>query len=88
MAKRKTTDTVTEPVIDELPGEDITPDDSVVPVYLVPLTAEEEAEREQWAQEQADREAAEEAKKQARISALEKLAALGLTEDEVAALTQ
>lgn len=75
-----------EEITPELPGEDITPEDSVVPVYLVPLTAEEEAEREQWAVEQADREAAEEAKKQARISALEKLAALGLTEDEVSAL--
>ena len=42
--------------------EDITPADSVVPVYLVPLTEEELAEREQWAIEAAEREAAEEAK--------------------------
>lgn len=78
MAKKKTT---------ELPGEDITPEDSIVPVYLVPLTPEEEAEREQWATEQAERELAEEAKKEARQSALSKLAALGLTEDEISALT-
>jgi hypothetical protein len=77
MAKKKTT------VVETLPGEDITPQDSIVPIYLVPLTEEEEAERAQWAQEQADREAAEEAKKEARQSALGKLAALGLTEDEI-----
>lgn len=78
MAKKKTT---------ELPGEDITPEDSIVPVYLVPLTAEEEAEREQWATEQAERELAEQTKKEARQSALAKLEALGLTSDEIAALT-
>ena len=65
---------------------DITPDDSVVPVYLVPLTPEEEAEREQWALEQAEREQAEEAKVAAKESARAKLATLGLTEDEVLAL--
>lgn len=65
---------------------DITPEDSVVPVYLVPLTPEEEAEREQWAVEQAEREAAEEAKIAAKETAKAKLAALGLTDDEVAAL--
>lgn len=65
---------------------DITPEDSVVPVYLVPLTPEEEAEREQWAVEEAARQAEQEAKAAAKESAKEKLAALGLTEDEVAAL--
>ena len=88
MAKKKTTVAEEEMTqVETLPGEDITPEDSIVPVYLVPLTEEEEAERAQWAQEQADREAAEEAKKEARQSALGKLAALGLTEDEISALT-
>lgn len=85
MAKKKTADTAEE-IIPELPGEDITPEDSVVPVYLVPLTAEEEAEREQWAAEQAQRDADEQAKRDARASALAKLAALGLTDEEIAAL--
>lgn len=66
--------------------KDITPADSVVPVYLVPLTAEEEAEREAWATEAAEREAAEQAKLEAKEAAKAKLAKLGLTEEEVAAL--
>ena len=66
--------------------EDITPADSVVPVYLVPLTEEELAEREQWTIEEAEREAAEEAKVLAKEAALAKLAKLGLTEAELAAL--
>lgn len=66
---------------------DITPDDSVVPVYLVPLTPEEVAEREQWAAEQAEREQADADMATARESALAKLAVLGLTADEIAALT-
>lgn len=67
--------------------QDITPEDSVVPVYLVPLTADEEAEREKWATEQAAREQAEADKQAARESALAKLAVLGLTEAEITALT-
>ena len=66
--------------------EDITPADSVVPVYLVPLTEEELAEREQWAAEAAEHELAEEAKIQAKESALAKLAKLGLTEEEARAV--
>lgn len=66
--------------------EDITPADSVVPVYLVPLTEEELAEREQWAIEAAEREAAELAKVAAKEAAIAKLAKLGLTEAEVQAL--
>lgn len=77
MAKKN--EAVTEP-------QDITPGDSAVPVYLVPLTPEQEAEREQWAAEQVEREAAETAKATARESAMAKLSALGLTDDEVAAL--
>lgn len=66
--------------------QDITPSDSCVPVYLVPLTEEELAEREQWAIEAAEREAAEEAKVLAKEAAMAKLAKLGLTEEEVSAL--
>ena len=66
--------------------EDITPADSVVPVYFVPLTEEELAEREQWAIEAAEREAAELAKVAAKEAALKKLAKLGLTEEEITAL--
>ena len=69
---------------------DITPEDSVVPVYLVELTEEEIAEREsqaaEMAQQEADRIAAAEAKEAAKASAIAKLAALGLTEEEAAAI--
>lgn len=57
---------------------------------IVPLTAEEIAEREamalQAAEEQAQREAEEQAKIAARESAIAKLEALGLTADEATAL--
>lgn len=66
--------------------KDITPQDSVVPVYLVPLTEEELAEREQWAIEAAEREAAEQSRVDAKQSALAKLALLGLTEEEAKAV--
>lgn len=39
--------------------EEITPEDSIVPVYLVPLTAEEIAEREAWAAGQPERDRAD-----------------------------
>jgi hypothetical protein len=67
--------------------EDITPADSVVPVYLVPLTKEELAERKQWAAEEAERQKAEEAKIAAKETGKAKLAKLGLTEEEISALT-
>ncbi len=71
--------------------EEITPKDSMVPVYLVPPTKSEIAELQKLAQEEAAREAefkAEEAKKQkSRESAIAKLAKLGLTPDEVQAIT-
>ena len=51
-----------------------------------PLTAEEIAEREVMQAEAQARQAEAEAKVAARESALAKLAALGLTADEVAAL--
>ena len=56
----------------------------------VELTDEEVAQREidaaAWAVEQAEREAQEAAKAEAKASAEAKLAALGLTADEISAL--
>jgi DNA-binding NarL/FixJ family response regulator len=54
--------------------------------YERPLTAEEIADREVMALEAEARKAEEEAKVAARQSALAKLAALGLSEEEIAAL--
>jgi hypothetical protein len=62
---------------------DITPADSVVPVFLEEPTDEEIAERQ--AQHEAS-EAAKAARETVRESALAKLAALGLTEEELATL--
>ncbi len=62
---------------------DITPADSVVPVYLEEPTEEELAQRQS---EHEASEAAKAAKEAVRESALAKLAALGLTEDEIKAL--
>lgn len=73
------TETPTGPV-------EITPGDSAVPVWLVPLTPEEEDERAQWAIEQAEREQAEADKATARETAIAKLAKLGLTEMEIQSL--
>jgi hypothetical protein len=70
--------------------EDITPPDSAVPIYLVPLTTEELAEREQLVQEEQARQtdviAEEKLKQEARASALAKLKKLGLTEEEAKAV--
>jgi DNA-binding NarL/FixJ family response regulator len=63
-------------VIDAATGESI----------VVPFTAEEIAEREAMQEEAEARQAEADAKVAARESALAKLAALGLTADEVAAL--
>lgn len=61
-------------------------------VSEVELTAEEIAQREAdaaaWAAEQAQREAAETAKAEAKASAEAKLVALGLSAEEIAALTK
>lgn len=58
---------------------------------IVPLTAEEIAQRETdrlaWEAQEAERKAAEEAKENLKASANAKLAALGLTADEIAAIT-
>lgn len=61
-------------------------------VQELPLTAEEIAQREAdaaaFAAEQAEREAAEAAAAEAKASAQAKLAAFGLTADEIAALSK
>ena len=69
---------------------DITPEESVVPVYLEVLDEEEQAVRdaeyaEITAREEA-RQAALETKEAAKISAKAKLSKLGLTDEEVEAL--
>ena len=76
------TETLTKVVVDCSTGEQT----------IVPLTAEEIAQREAdaaaFAAEQAARQAEEEAKAQAKASAEAKLAALGLTAEEIAALSK
>jgi hypothetical protein len=69
---------------------DITPEDSVVPVYLEVLNDEEQVVRDaELAQIQADEEAREAqriAKEEAKANGMAKLIALGLTEEEAGAL--
>lgn len=69
---------------------DITPEDSVVPVYLEVLDEEEQAARDAdmaAAQaEQAAREAEQIAREEAKISGIAKLMNLGLTEEEAKVL--
>jgi hypothetical protein len=69
---------------------DITPEDSVVPVYLEVLNEEEQAERDaefaKMQEEQEAREAEIAAKEEAKLSGIAKLQALGLTEEEAKAL--
>jgi hypothetical protein len=69
---------------------DITPEDSVVPVYLEVLDEEEQAVRNaELAQIQADQEARDAeriAKEEAKANGMAKLIALGLTEEEAGAL--
>jgi hypothetical protein len=75
------TDTPMKVIVDCSTGESTT----------VPLTTEELAQRETdrlaWEAQEATRLAAEEAKEAAKASANAKLAALGLTADEIAAIT-
>lgn len=66
--------------------KDITPDDSVVPIYLAPFIPEEQAEREKWAEEDLRQEEIALAKQAAKESAIAKLAKLGLTAEEAAAI--
>ena len=74
------TDTPTKVIVDCATGEST----------IVPLTAEELAQRETdrlaYEAQEATRLAAEEAKAVAQASAISKLTALGLTADEIAAL--
>lgn len=70
--------------------EEITPEDSVVPVYLEPLSEEEVAKRKleyekflQLEQQEKDQQLK---KEQAIQAAIEKLAKLGLTEEEARAI--
>lgn len=63
---------------------EITPADSVVPVFLEEPTEEELAQRAEEAQAAQE---AKEAKDAVRESALAKLAALGLTEEELQTLS-
>jgi hypothetical protein len=69
---------------------DVTPDGSIVPVYVEELTELEQAKRDEdllsLIAENLLSEAQAESKATARASALAKLAALGLTADEIAAL--
>lgn len=74
------TDTPTKVIVDCSTGEQT----------IVPLTAEEIAEREAsqkiWQAKQAEIEAEAQAKAEAKASALAKLTALGLSEEEAAAI--
>jgi len=69
---------------------DITPEDSVVPIYLEILSEKEQAFRDAELlaiqEQQTQIEADIEAKALARQSALSKLAALGLTQEEIDSL--
>ena len=69
---------------------DITPEDSVVPVYLEVLNEEEQAARDaeqaELAAQEQTRQAELEAKEAAKVSGMAKLMALGLTEEEAGAL--
>jgi aspartokinase len=75
------TDTPMKVIVDCSTGESVT----------VPLTAEELEQREldgiAYEAEEAERLASEEAKEALKASANSKLAALGLTSDEIAAIT-
>lgn len=64
---------------------DITPEDSVVPVFLEEPTDEEIAERQAEHEAQVEAQAAREA---VRASAKAKLLALGLTEEELEGLVR
>ena len=66
---------------------DVTPNGSIVPVYVEQLTELEQSKRDESAAAEAAAQAqAAEAKVAARASALTKLAELGLTQEEIAAL--
>lgn len=64
-------------------SKDITPEDSIVPVFLEPWTQEQ---LDQLAKENARVEALNKKIADAKTSAMTKLKKLGLTDDEIAAL--
>jgi DNA-binding transcriptional regulator YhcF (GntR family) len=71
-------------------AQDITPEDSVAPVYLIPLTEEEIVQRQEeyekfLKQEQAEKDQQVQ-KEQNLKAAIEKLSKLGLTEEEAKAI--
>ena len=70
--------------------KDITPEDSIAPVFLAPPSKDELVELENLKKEQATREAEfvaqETAKEKLQATAIAKLAKLGLTEDEARAI--
>jgi type II secretory pathway predicted ATPase ExeA len=66
---------------------EVTPEDSIVPVYVEDLTLEERNLRKKELEDlQAEVQSNLDSRIEARESALAKLAALGLTEEEIAAL--
>lgn len=65
---------------------DITPEDSLGQVFLVPLTEEEIAEREEAARVEKTIEEIEAEKQAAKDSAILKLTKIGLTEEEAKAI--
>jgi alanyl-tRNA synthetase len=67
-------------------GEDITPEDSSCPIYLVELTQEELEDMENMHNEVIAIAVEQQNKENARQSAIAKLTALGLTEEEATAL--
>lgn len=65
---------------------EVTPEDSVVPIYVIATTPESEADRRQIIQEHLDRDAAEQARIAALESARAKFRAIKLTEEEIDAV--
>jgi hypothetical protein len=66
--------------------KDITPPESVVPVYLVPPTKKQVEETQKLELEYEQRNQENQAKEEIKLSALDKLAKLGLTEEEAKAI--
>lgn len=71
-------------------AQEITPEDSVAPIYLVPLTEVEVLQRQKEHQKFLEQEQEEKKqqiqKEQSLKTAIEKLSKLGLTEDEAKAI--
>lgn len=65
---------------------EITPEESVVPVYQIPMTAEEIAASEYGYQLELAEQQRIEQMQQARQTAIAKLEAIGLTTEEITAL--